>query len=397
MDAREIETLLDGGESDRLELKPSLAEMEKIIRTLCAFANDLPDHGKPGVLIVGLDDDGGCTNLEGTDEIEQRLTNVRSDGRILPLPVISVQRLQLRDCPVVTVEVQPAQAPPVRFSGRVYVRVGSSTRTATVADEHRLAERRRARDLPFDLRPLPSATLEDLDMDLFAAYLGTAVRAEVLEANSRSREHQLVSLRFATPDEPPVPTVLGVLSVGKDPLGYVPGAYIQFLRIEGSSLADPILDDQRLDGPISLQLQRLDDLLRINNRVAVDLTSEDREIRHADYPLAALQQLTRNAIMHRDYEISNAPVRLLWFEDRIEIHNPGGLFGQVTRETLGQPNVVDYRNPHLAEVMKNLGYVQKFGVGIAVARKELESNGNPPPDFDPSDSSFLVTVRRSAS
>lgn len=95
MDGREIGILLDGGESDRLELKPSLADMEKIIRTLCAFANDLPDHGKPGLLIVGLEDDGGCAHLEGIEEIEERLANVRSDGRStssFSMPCVSTGR-----------------------------------------------------------------------------------------------------------------------------------------------------------------------------------------------------------------------------------------------------------------------------------------------------------------
>lgn len=81
--------------------------------------------------------------------------------------------------------------------------------------------------------------------------------------------------------------------------------------------------------------------------------------------------------------------------DRIEIHNPGGPFGQVTQENFGQPGITDYRNPHLAEAMKNLGYIQRFGLGIPLARKELEKNGNPPPDFDRSSPhNILVTLRR---
>ena len=59
------------------------------------------------------------------------------------------------------------------------------------------------------------------------------------------------------------------------------------------------------------------------------------DVRHPDYPIVALQQLVRNAIMHRDYETSNAPVRITWFNDRIEIQNPGGPFGQVTCENFG--------------------------------------------------------------
>ena len=94
------------------------------------------------------------------------------------------------------------------------------------------------------------------------------------------------------------------------------------------------------------------------------------------------------------YEGTNAPVRITWFSDRIEIQNPGGPFGQVNRENFGQPGITDYRNPHLAEAMKNLGFVQRFGMGILLARKELEKNGNPPLEFVAEEAHLLVTLRR---
>jgi len=126
------------------------------------------------------------------------------------------------------------------------------------------------------------------------------------------------------------------------------------------------------------------------------VTSQAREAQHPDYPLAALQQLTRNAVLHRTYDGTNAPVRLHWFSDRIEIQSPGGPFGQVTVENFGRSGVTDYRNPHLAEVMKNLGYVQRFGLGIPLAREALEKNGNPPPRFVVEAAHVLVEVWRRA-
>ena len=126
--------------------------------------------------------------------------------------------------------------------------------------------------------------------------------------------------------------------------------------------------------PMILQsrlLSQIDELLRLHVMTAVDITSADREVRHPDYPLAALQQLVRNGIMHRLYEGTNAPLRIYWYADRIEIISPGGPFGQVTPENFGQPGVNDYRNRHLAEAMRCLGYAQHFGVGIQIAREAL--------------------------
>lgn len=93
------------------------------------------------------------------------------------------------------------------------------------------------------------------------------------------------------------------------------------------------------------------------------------------------------------YEQTNAPVKVYWFNDRIEMQNPGGLFGQVNRENFGK-GATDYRNPHLAGVMKDLGYVQRFGYGIPTAKRALERNGNPPPDFYLEDAYTTVIVRR---
>ncbi len=83
--------------------------------------------------------------------------------------------------------------------------------------------------------------------------------------------------------------------------------------------------------------------------------------------MTLLRQLVKNAVLHRTYEATNAPIRITWFDDRLEIYSPGGLFGQVNETNFGRGST-DYRNLHIAEVMKNLGYVQRFGVGLPIAR-----------------------------
>jgi len=98
--------------------------------------------------------------------------------------------------------------------------------------------------------------------------------------------------------------------------------------------------------------------------------------------------------VHRTYEGTAAPVRVSWFSDRIEIPSPGGPYGLVNRNNFGRPGITDYRNPHLAEAMRNLGYVQKFGVGIALARQALLGNANPPLEFRVEDTHVLALIRR---
>jgi len=388
----ELLELMNDPESDRVERKASVSERKKIRQAICALANDMPGYGKPGVIFVGLNDDGSCSRLNITDELLLTLADMRSNGNILPPPVMRVFRKSLQGCELAVVEVEPSGAPPVRFDGRPWIRVGPRRATATEQEEKILAEKRRWRDLPFDQQPV-GARLEDLDLRLFEReYLPAAVAPDVLAENKRSTEHQLAALRLLTRDGQP--NVTATLLFAADPRAWVPGAYLQFVRFDGAGLTDPIKDEKELTGPLVELLRRLDELLKINIATAIDVTSGSRELRQPDYPLVALQQLLRNAVMHRTYESSNAPVRCYWFSDRVEVHSPGGLFGQVTPENFGHLGITDYRNPLLAEALRVLGFVQRFGMGIPLAKRALEQNGNPPPEFHPEPRYLLATIRR---
>jgi ATP-dependent DNA helicase RecG len=390
----ELKKLFEDIESDRVERKKTEADGKKIRDAICAFANDMPGHGKPGVVFVGVNDDGTCANKDINDKMLTTLSDMRSDGNILPLPLLTVQKRTINGCTVAVVEVSPSDYPPVRYDGRIRIRVGPRRAVASDQEEELLNERRRARHLPWDMQPIKPATLKDLHLDLFKAeYLPSAIASDILEKNGRTVEQQLRTMRFLGEDNA-TPTVAGILAFGKSPADFLPGAYIQFLRIEGTELSDPISDQKDLQGPLSRIISEMDVLLRANIRIATDITSQSTETRTPDYPLGALQQLARNAIMHRNYESSNAPVRIYWFTDRIEIHNPGGPYGTVTVENFGRPGVTDYRNPTVAEVMKTLGYVQRFGVGIATARRELEENGNPNLEIIADPNHIAVVLRK---
>jgi ATP-dependent DNA helicase RecG len=392
----ELESLLADLQSDRSERTQSAFDGAKIREAICAFANDLPNHNAPGVVFVGARDDGSCAGLTITEELLLTLADMRSDGNIVPFPTMSVQNRYLNGCGMAVVVVQPSYAPPVRCKGRVSIRVGPRRAIATPEEERRLTEKGRAKDLPFDLRLITAATLADLDLDLFQrTYLPASVSPEVLEENERTREQQLASLRLVRMESgQAVPTVLGVLVTGRDPLGFIGGAYIQFLRLDGDSLTDPIRDSAAISGPLPDMLRMAEEKLEAHLQTARDFTSGPVEIIRPDYPMVAIQQLVRNAVLHRTYEGTNSPVRIQWFSDRIEILSPGGPYGLVNRLNFGVPGVTDYRNLHLAEAMRNLGYVQKFGMGIALARKKLEENGNPPLQFQVGDTHVLAILRK---
>jgi len=388
----ELEALFRNMESDRVERKATFSSPEKVSQAICAFANDLPNHGKPGVIFIGVNDDGSSAGIDIDDDLLLRLAGLKKEGHILPVPTIVVQKRVLGGHDVAVIIVPPSYNPPVRYKGTVWIRVGPSRNLATAEEEKRLSEKRRAGDLPFDHHPVVGATLDDLDLDRFEReYLPNAVAADVLEANHRPLQQKLKSLRLLTRDDSP--TVASILTLGKDPLQWIPGSYVQFLRFDGENLTDPIRHQREISGTIGDIARQVEEVLTANISVATDITSDAMEARQPDYPLPALQQIFRNAIMHRTYETSNAPIRAYWFSDRIEIHSPGGLYGHVTPENFST-GVTDYRNPLVAEGMKVLGYVQRFGVGIPIARQFLERNGNPPPVFTFQPNTVLVTIYR---
>ncbi len=390
----ELEKLMTDLESDRVERKssfPGFENRERVRQAVCAFANDLPGHGKPGYVFVGVSDSGMPIKLTITDELLRSLSDIRTDGKTLPPPRMSVEKVEISGTPVAVVEVWPSDTPPVRYAGQVWIRVGPRRATATAEEERRLTERQISGSRTFDHRPCLDATLDDLILGSFRNdYLPKVVDSAILAANDRSVEEQLASLRSFDLKRG-VPTYAGVLVFGRDPLNFLPGAYIQFVRFEGDTLSDPVRDEKAITGNLLTQLLQLDNLLPIHvqtARTVEGLRAEERP----DYPLVAVRELALNAVMHRVYEpTTSTPVKVFWFSDRIEISNPGGLYGQVTPENYER--VSDYRNPVIAEAMKVLGYVEKFGTGIARANAALRKNRNPPAEFTFQPTHVLVIIR----
>jgi len=377
--------LLNAPESDRAERKRAWAgdAPEKVRQAVCAFANDLPGRGLPGVVFIGANDDGTPHAIPVDDKLLKTLADIKTDGKTVPPPALTVERRVLKGSPMAVLTVWPADAPPVRLDGRIWIRTGPRRGLASAQDERVLNERRRAQDSHFESHPVRGATLADFNRTLFDnEYLPSAFAADVLQANERSYEQRLAACgMLATADEP-VPTVLGLLVLGKTPRDWVPCQYIQFLRIAGRSLGDPVVDEAEIDGTVGAMLLALDAKLRAHLTTRVVFADVPVEQRTSPYPMAALQQLTRNAVLHRTYEGTNAPVRVYWYDDRIEILSPGGPYGSVNAGNFGKPGYADYRNPQLAAAFKVLGLAQRFGAGITPAQAELKKNGNPPLRFE---------------
>lgn len=393
MTEHELETLIAQHEADLVEFTISTRDTDKFSEAVCAFANDLPNHGRPGYLIVGVDNVRRFAGIPITDELLRNLGGLRDDGNIQPLPTITVEKITTTQGEAAVVTVQPSLLPPVRYKGRICIRLGPRRGYASEQEERILIERRVSHVRTFDAQPCLGSVLDDLSKSLFLIeYRQQAVAPEVIADNIRPVEQQLASLRFFDLKNM-CPTNAGILLFGLDGRKWLPGAYIQFLRIEGDSLAAPVINDREMYGDLLTVLRELDAIVdaHLTQFPVAENSLRDRNVE--SYPRVAVRELLMNAVMHRDYA-STAPLRITWLEDRMEIQSPGGLYGEASPANF--PQQTSYRNPVIAEALKALGYVNRYGRGVLRAQKALANNGSPPAEFQFDAGYVLATIRRRA-
>lgn len=388
----QLRELLSDPEADHIERTESINNMDKYCQAICAFANDLPSHRRPGYLFIGVKDDGNLSGLAVSDELLTKLGGIRSDGNVLPQPFMNVARFSLEGGDVAVVEVFPSDLPPVRYKGRVHIRVGPRKAIANEQEERVLSERRVALARSFDARPCAESALNDLALGQFDAYRREAVDPETIAANHRPVEQQLASLRLYDPERG-TPTHAGILLFGKNPRFFLPGAYVQYLKLPGTDLTDMPEDQAEASGDLHSALREMEGRLKLLIQTSMRPVSALEEKLLPDYPEWALRELLMNAVMHRNYD-SNTPIRFYAFSDHIEIQSPGGLYGEATPENFPTRN--SYRNPVIAEAMKSLGFVNRFGYGVQRAQALLAQNGNPPAEFEFDEHSVLVKIYRRA-
>ena len=160
MTEQQLRQLLASHEADQVEFTTSTKDTDKFAEAVCAFANDLPNHRSPGYLIIGVDDRGRFAGLQVGDELLRNLAGLRDDGNIQPLPSIAVEKIVSGDGEVAIVTVQPAMLPPVRYKGRICIRIGPRRGYASEQEERGLIERRVSHARTFDAQPCLGSSAE---------------------------------------------------------------------------------------------------------------------------------------------------------------------------------------------------------------------------------------------
>jgi len=374
-----IRTLLADIENERIERTTSTKDTDKFAKAVCAFANDLSNKKLPGYLLIGACDDGSLNGLQATDELLRNLAGLRADGNIQPKPALMVEKVSFIEGDIAVIEVQPSKITPVKYKGITYVRIGARKSEANEEEERILREKSEIKSPTFDTSPCLHSTIDDLDVDLFKTdYLPKFVKGSVLKSEKRTIKQQLASLQlFDLAND--CPTVAGVLLIGKKPKQILFGSYIQYVQFAGKTRTSTVLNERQFADNLLTMLKELDYFIKYTIQkqrpVFVSVLREEMRI---NYPYEAIRELAMNLVMHRNYQ-TNSPAKFYEYSDRIEMDNPGNLYGKASPENF--PNETDYRNPVIAVAMKTLGYVNQFGRGIEMVQEELVANKNGLPAF----------------
>lgn len=252
------------------------------------------------------------------------LAGIRSEGNILPQPVMQVYKVTLPEGDIAVIEVQPSKLPPVRFRGRIWIRVGARKAIANEEEERILIERREFNTPNFESEPCLSATLDDLDLDIFhGTLLPAMVDEKEIKKDKRPIEVQLASLGlFYIPYN--CPTNAGILLIGKNPTRFIPSASIQYVQFEGLTKGTKVLNEHLFKGNLLTELKNLDNFSEYTlRRKRPQLVTALRDKTFIGYPYKATRELLMNICQHRAYNGSNSPAHVYEYADRLEFDNTG--------------------------------------------------------------------------
>jgi ATP-dependent DNA helicase RecG len=381
-DADELRRLVAQDEGQAVEFKLESERQADLAETLVAFAN-----AQGGDLLVGVTDDGQVVGVERPKNVIDRLH--AAARRVVPSlhSAVTVTSVVLDSRTVVIAAIAGGLEATYSLAGRFVIREGSFNRSMSPADVLQHAARRGTLD--YEGTPVLEATLNDLNekrvMDFLAQRLRTGTPA-------RSLDELLQTLGAAKAAEGIIrPTVAGLLCFGNWPQFYFNHATILAGRLVGP-LGTQILDRAIVEGTLPEMVDKAVQFVARNTRHGLRIgdswTARAREV--DEYPPDAVREAITNACCHRDY-LERSPIQLKIYDDRLVVANPGGLLpGLDVAHLEGQHRP---RNPRLADWFHNLGYVERFGVGLIRMREAMEQAGLPAPEIQATPASFTVTLR----
>jgi ATP-dependent DNA helicase RecG len=365
-------------ESDTVEFKESFDR--EVVVTAGAFANT-----RGGTIFIGMTDRGNVVGtLIGTESLRDWANTISqsTEPRLIP----EIEEISREGKPVVAIHIKENPLKPVSVRGRCYRRVGSSNRAM---QPHEIAELHlQSIGSSWDLTPALKTTIADLDLAKVADYIKKA--NETGRRNIAPGESPQTVLEKIGLIQDSKPTWAAILLFGKDPQRFLSQATMHCGLFDADEIS--VLDDRMVRGTIIEQVNDAIEFIRKNIRVAFVMTGEPERKQIWDYPVEALREAVNNAICHRDYTISSA-VEIRVLKDSLRVWSPGRLAPGITLPELFTSHASVLRNKGIAQVLYDIGWIERWGSGIQKIRSASAEAGLPEPVFQ-EDQGFSVIFRK---
>ena len=380
------------GEDTELELKEARFEGSRVS---APRRDDLADelaalaNGSGGRLVLGVSDERRPQSLrpEQLDALARLVSEIGSDSIKPPLD-LSIFRVPApppAEGGVLLVEV-PAGSAVHRSPGGYFRRRADAKREMLPAEIQRLLQSRGQSDAAStDTRVVQGTGINSLQPELWRRYASSRV--------NEPPQVTLSKLKFLKDDLQGTlrATVGGVLLGSEDPREWLPNAYIQAVRYQGARMdGNRQIDAQDIAGPLDRQVRNAMRFVVRNRSIAARKDPARTEV--PQFSERAVFEAVVNAVVHRDYAISGSHIRLFMFDDRLELHSPGGLCNSMTTEDLRTSQFT--RNELLTsrlgqcpvgDVPGSGGrqyFIERRGEGIAVIEDETFSLAGQIPAFE---------------
>ena len=391
-------------ESERIEYKAGW-NPEPIMRSICAFANDINNCGG-GYIIIGIAENQGKPILppkglktDEIDNIQKEINKICNKLQPRYYPVIEPTIFEnahiiILWCP--GGDNRPYSAPSTlgKKAQRInYVRRGSSTVRANEEEVRQLLEL--TAKIPFDDRINHQASINDLSLNLIREYLFDIKSKLYDKFHDLSIEEIGQSMQIIKGSKEYLkPTNIGLLMFCENPQKYFESAYIDIAIYKDENGIE--YEQKIFKGAIHLQLKSALKFIKDNIiRTKIKKIKGQAEAEHyTNYPFEAIEESLVNAVYHRSYEHDNqieVHVRL----NKIEIISYPGALPPINNKILKQRKIVcrKYRNRRLGDFLYELKLTERKGTGIPIIYHEMEKNGSPAPIFEiDDDKTYFLTI-----
>lgn len=385
-------------ETPTLEIKSAEQGCPKhLYDSLSSFSNQ--DDG--GIIIFGVDEKQNYREVGVYDpqDIQKKINEQCLQMEPVVRPLLTVVEKDGKF--FVSAEIPGADIAdrPVFYQGKgrikgSFTRVGDSDEPMTEYEVYSYeAYRKKYQD---DIRVIERVSFASLDRELLAKYIGLLKKGkprlaaipddEIYELMSIKRDHAI--------------TLSAVMNFSPYPQAYFPQLCIIATVVPGTEMGtigmqgERFLDNQRIEGNISEMLDGAMQFVSRNMRTKtiINPRTGKREDR-TDYPIIAIREAILNALVHRDYSIhtQGMPIQVIMYEDRIEIRNPGGIYGRIRIDQLGKVQL-DTRNPVIASELEVLKVTENRYSGIPTIRRTMQEYNLPQPEFLDERGSFIVKL-----